>query len=315
MRKIELIKKEVLEEKFFECLKKHSLPDCFLYLGEAGVKSWISLDKSEVFPIAARLTELLRDKISSIVSYIPPGMNIVSIGVGRGEKERIILEELSRRETPSFYPVDVSSQMVDTALETVRDLSVEAMGLVGFFEDLPVMKRCWHSPIMLCLLGNSFCNFEPDDIFKDMHENLLYKDLFLFDCHLFPPAEDEETARKEIEKIYRSEQNALFNMGPLLERGVDPGNLEFQLNLLRTETPYGNFYRTHKKLQVHKDLTVECSSGSIDLKAGDTIQLGFTYKYELEEIKALLTQHKFDAIKLFLSSDQANLLVLARRKS
>ncbi len=315
MKKIELIKKEVLEEKLYECLKDHTMPDCFLYLGEAGTKGWIKLDKSEQFPIAAQLTELLRQHIPSIISYMPPGMNIVSIGVGRGEKERIILEELTQRETPSYYPVDVSSQMVDIALETVRDLPVETIGLVGFFEDLPVLKRCWHSPILLCLLGNTFCNYEADIIFKAIYENLIDRDLFLFDCHLFPPSEDEESSRKRIEETYRSEQNAIFNMGPLLERGMYPEDLEFQLDLLSTKTSYGNFYRTCKKLHVNKDFSIDCGPGTINLKAGDTIQLGFTYKYKLEEIKDLLKQYKFDALQLFLSPDLANLIALVRKES
>jgi uncharacterized SAM-dependent methyltransferase len=315
MKKIEFINKEVLEEKFYECLKEKRMPDCFLYLGEAGVKRWISLDRSEKFPVAAQLTELLRDNRQSIVSHMTPGMNIVSIGVGSGEKERILLEELARRDRPTYYPVDVSSQMVDTAMETVHDLPVEKVGLVGFFEDMPVLKRCWHSPVMLCMLGNSFCNYEPDEILASMQDNLHDKDLFLFDCHLFPPSEDEEAARMSIEGIYRSEKNARFNMGPLLERGMAPGAFEFQLDLLPTETSFGYIYKTHKKLCVCKDGVIQCGPGAINLKAGDTIQLGFTYKYKRKQIEDLLKQQKFDLLKVFLSDDHSNLLALVRKKS
>ncbi len=315
MKKIEFINRDVLEQKFYECLREHRMPDCFLYLGEAGVKNWMTLDKSGQFPIAAELTELLRENSHSIVAYMTPGMNIVSIGIGSGEKERILLEELAKRERPMFYPVDVSSQMVDAALETVRDLPVETMGLVGLFEDLPVLKRCWHSPITLCLLGNSFCNYEPEEILAVMRDNLHDKDLSLFDCHLFPPSKDEESTRKSIEETYRSEKNALFNMGPLLERGMDPEHFEFKLDLLPTETSFGYIYRTHKKLCVCKDAAIQCGPGTIDLKAGDTIQLGFTYKYKREQVEDLLRKQGFDLLKLFLSADRSNLLALVRKKS
>lgn len=314
MKKIEFINRDVLEEKFYECLKEKRMPDCFLYLGEAGVKNWMLLDRSETFPVATQLTELLRDNRQSIVSYMTPGMNIVSIGVGSGEKERILLEELAIRERPTYYPIDVSSQMVDTALETVRDLPIEKIGLVGFFEDMPVLKRCWHSPVMLCVLGNSFCNYEPDEILTAMKDNLHDKDLMLFDAHLFPPSEDEEATRKGIEEIYRSEINALFNKGPLLDRGMNSEDFEFQLELLPTETHYGSIYRTHKKLCVCKDGVIECRPGAIHLRAGDTIQLGFTYKYRQEQIKDLLKRQKFDLIKMFLNDDCSNLIALVRKK-
>ena len=112
-----------------------------------------------------------------------------------------------------------------------------------------------------------------------------------------------------------SEKNALFNMGPLLERGMAPEHFEFQLDLLPTKTSFGDIYRTHKQLCVCQDTVIQCGPGTINLKAGDTIQLGFTYKYKLEQIEGLLRKQEFDLLKLFLSADHSNLLALVRKKS
>ena len=313
MRKIELIKEEELEERFYNSLKEHKLPDYFLYLGAPGVKNWVTLDRSEKFTVAAQLTELLRESMPFIGRLIPPGMNVVSLGVGSGEKERIILDELSRRSDPFYFPVDISSQMVDIALETVRDIPVEKLGLVGFFEDMPLLKRFWRAPVILCMLGNNFCNYEPDHVLKAVHENLDGEDLFLFDCHLFPNAVDKESIRKKIEAIYRSKENVSFNVGPLLRCGMDPENVAFQLDLLPTQTLIGAVYRTHKRVNIRKDTTINCGSGTVNFEAGDTIQLGFTYKYTAGQIEALLRQYNFTVLRMFLSSDRSNLLVLARK--
>lgn len=315
MRKIVLIKDEELEERFYENLKRHKLPDYLLYLGAAGVKNWLTLDRSEKFTVAAQLTELLRESMPSLGQLIPPGLNVVSIGVGSGEKERIILEELIRKGDLVYYPVDISTQMVDTALETVRDLPVETIGLVGFFDDMHVLKRFWRFPILLCMLGNNFCNYEPDYVLNTAYENLHEDDLFLFDCHLFPTTENKESIRREIEAVYRSRENVSFNIDPLLRCGVDPENVEFQLDLLPTQTAWGSVYRTHKRLHIREDTSITCGSGTVNFRAGDTIPLGFTYKYTADQVEALLKAYQFTVLTMFLSSDRSNLLALTRKQS
>lgn len=314
MRKIELVKEEELEEKICKSLKDHKLPEFSLYAGEAGVKNWIALERSKKFPVASQLTKLLHENISSISRLTAPGTNVVSFGVGAGEKERIILEELIQKGDFVYYPVDISTRMVDIALETVRDLPVEKIGLVGFFEDLHALKSFWRFPVMLCMLGNSFCNYEPDSTLNMVHEHLHENDIFLFDSHLFSMSGDKESMRRSIEQIYRSPKNIFFNLDPLLSRGMDLGNCEFQLDLLPVQTSMGTVYKTYKAIHILKDSTINCGSCSVTFKAGDTVQLGFTYKYTFDQIMALLEQHNFNILRSFLSSDCENLLVLAQKQ-
>ncbi|WP_269850103.1 L-histidine N(alpha)-methyltransferase [Methanosarcina horonobensis] len=115
-------------------------------------------------------------------------MSLVSVGVGSGEKERILLEELIKKnlaERPAsekvpiiYYPVDINSQLVDLALEKARDLPVEKKGIVGFIEDMPLLKEHWRLPVLFSILGNTFCNYEPEFILKLVYENLEQGDLF-----------------------------------------------------------------------------------------------------------------------------------------
>ena len=67
-KKVEFITNDDLEAKFRECLKQHQMPDYFLYLGKAGVNNWLNLNGSKGFPIAGRLTDLLRESLSSLVA-------------------------------------------------------------------------------------------------------------------------------------------------------------------------------------------------------------------------------------------------------
>ena len=94
VEKIKITIEEDIEKRLFESLKKHELPDYLLYTGTGGAKNWLKLDGSETFPVARQLKVLLEKNIASIVRFIPTGMSLVSVGVGSGDKEKILLEEL-----------------------------------------------------------------------------------------------------------------------------------------------------------------------------------------------------------------------------
>ena len=316
MNKIELVTKDELEVKFCECLEQRQMPDCFLYLDHSGVRSWLALDSSEEFTVASRLTDLLQQSLPAIAEHISGKFNMASIGVGSGEKERMLLEALVPRGTPTYYAVDISSEMVDQALNAVADINVEKTGLVAFLEDLPLLQQFWNPPALLCLLGNNFCNYDPDYLLDTVHAQLEGDDLFLFDCHLFPSKQEEqEQAREQMEQTYHSPLNVRFNLAPLIQRGVSPDDCAFHLHFLPVETSLGIIYRTKKWIEILKDTTVSCGPKKVLLKAGDTISMGFTYKYTRLQIQGYLQRHGFQEVALFLSPDEHNLLALVRKRS
>ena len=315
MSKIELITKEGLEARLRVCLEQRQMPDYFLYLDNSGVRNWLTLSNSVEFPVASRLTDLLRQNLPSIVEHLSGRFDLVSIGVGSGEKERMLLEALVQRGTPTYYAVDISSEMVDQALNAVADINVEKTGLVAFLEGLAVLRQFWNPPVLLCLLGNNFCNYDPDSLLETAHAQLQSEDLFLFDCHLLPGRQQgEDWGREEVERMYRSQLNLRFNIDPLVRRGMNPDNCVFHLELLPVETSLGSVYRTTKWLDMLKDTTISCGPDKVLLAAGDTISLGFTYKYTRSQVQGYLRRHGFQEVELFLSPDEQSLLVLVQKQ-
>lgn len=332
--KIELINEKDLVEKLYENLKRHELPDYLLYMGNEGAKNWLTLDKSRAFPVAQSLKTLLEENIVPLVKFIPSNMNLVSMGVGDGEKERILLKELIRKKlaemTPisaekhpiRYYPVDVNSQMVEIALENVRELPVEKKGIVSFIEDLHTLKNFLRPPLLISILGNTICNYEPDFILKLVLENLDSGDLFLFDAQIIPSPDrgnDVHFAKKSIVGAYASKENALFNMYPLLQYGIAPDDFDFELLLAPVESRIGkkrsSLYRTKKTLYILKDTSVEVGSRTVTFKEGDTIRMGFTYKYTFDQLENYLDVWGFEILKAVLSNDRTNTIILAKKKS
>jgi len=315
LNKIELVTKDELEAMLQTCLEHRQMPDYFLYLDDSGIKNWLTLSSSEEFPVASLLTELLRQSLPSIVEHLSGRFDMVSIGVGNGVKERMLLEALVQRGIPTYYAVDISSEMVDEALNTVADVNVDRTGVVAFLEDLAVLQQFWNPPVLLCLLGNNFCNYDPDYLLEIVHAQLQNEDLFLFDCHLFPSQQPgEDWGRKEVERMYRSQPNVRFNIDPLVRRGMNPNDCVFHLQLLPVETSLGIVYRTTKWLDMLRDTTILCGPRKVLLTAGDTISLGFTYKYTRPQVQDYLQRHDFQEVQLFLSPDEDALLILARKQ-
>lgn len=328
--KIELITENVLKEKLYKNLKRHELPDYLLYMGAEGAKNWLTLDRSSTFPVARCLKILLEENIAPLVKFIPSNMNLVSVGVGSGDKERVLIEGLLQKnlaETPAsarrhlllYYPLDVNKQFVEMALEKVRDLPVETKGIVGFLEDLSLLKKYLHPPLLFCILGNTFCNYEPDFILNLICENLESGDLFLFDAHILPSSDDEEalwSAKRSIVGAYASRENALFNMYPLLQHGMVPEDFDFELLLAPVESNIaGQLYRTKKTLYILKDTRFEVGSRAVAFKEGDCIRMGFTYKYSFDQLKTYLGARGFEILKAILSGDGTNTIILAKKKN
>jgi len=115
--------------------------------------------------------------------------------------------------------------------------------------------------------------------------------------------------------MYRSQLNVRFNIDPLVRRGMNPDDCVFHLELLPVETSLGSVYRTTKWLDMLKDTTITCGPNKVLLMAGDTISLGFTYKYTRPQVQGYLRRHGFQEVELFLSPDEDGLLVLARKRS
>jgi uncharacterized SAM-dependent methyltransferase len=307
------VTESLLEKKLQESLEKGMLPDWALYIKNAGAQSWLALDRSDDFPIASDLTALLAKSIPSLVSLLHPGSALVSIGPGSGGKERLLLEAGGSEKFRAYYAVDISRELLEIALNNAADIPIEAAGIVAFFEDLPAIRHYWRSPMVVCMLGNNFCNYKPADLFAAIADHCGSQDFFMFDCQLINE-ESGIASRKAIEKVYRSARNRGFNIAPLLSRGLDEKNCEFALDLITEETRWGAIARTRKTVRFSCEATIRCGDREIVFPAGSTITCGFTYKYTVEQLQAIMDHYGFAPAREWMNTECSNVLVLAQKK-
>lgn len=100
-------------------------PFKFMYLGEQGVRNWITVANErmkEKGAINYVEGQLFRSKIPELLNSFGKvkGLNLIDIGCGDGIPVLPILNELKKRRIPFTYaPMDISREMADTAIRNV----------------------------------------------------------------------------------------------------------------------------------------------------------------------------------------------------
>lgn len=308
MRRIELVTADDLEHRLAVNLMQGAMPDSFLHIG--GVRNQPALDSPADSAVKAELQELLEESLLTISDSISRAKCVVSLRAGRGEKERALLEAIAGSAFPRYLAVGTNCRALETAIAAVAGLDIEKLGLVAFVEDMPLIREHWEPPVLLCLLDNSFCDYHPDPLLDLIYEHLDLDDLFLFDCHLQPNDKSEE---EQVGQVCRSRQNVLLNIGPLVDRGMEPDACVFNLDMIEQETSIGKACTMCRWLDITRDTTVCCGACNVRLDAGSRIELGFTYQYTQGQVMDCLQKQGFESPHSFISTDGNNLLVLARK--
>jgi uncharacterized SAM-dependent methyltransferase len=311
-----LVTDDALERRLRLHLERRELPDAFLYTGPHGAANWLALESNRRFPVASTLTSLMRERAGAVAERVRPCRDVVSIGAGDARKERLLLLELMRFSRPVCHVVDISRAMVDQALRNLAPLGLDTRGVVAFCENLDVLSPAWRRPVLFCLLGNNFCNYHPADLLPLLGANLGPADWFLLDGSLLPGnVEEVGPWQREVEEIYNSPENIHFNIAPLVLRGADGEGCRFELRLTTVDTPWGQTYRTQKRIHVTKPTTVRCGTEIVALRAGDTVEMGFTYKYRLPQLVACLETYGFDLVESWSDPVDGNAILLTRKKA
>lgn len=314
--KIEMIPPEDYERMLYESLLIKQLPDFFLYQGNEGAQNWLNLDGDASFPVAKQLTQLLLDNINEIISLFPSPINLVSIGIGAGDKEKIILERLLQRgDVPKYYAVDVNSRLVDIAISKVMKLPIYKLGIAGLFEDFNVLQTHWEHPFVFCMLGNNFNNYHPYDFFNTISSYIQKQDRLMIDSHLSSQGEVQTIDNiKNIEQLYNTSANRKFNLHPLLQRGIQQSDCNFSIQLIPVKIMDDTVYRTRKQITIKKDCQVCCGKYKVNMSAGDIIEMGFTYKYKDDQLLNLIEKNGFYPLQYFADMNREHIIIIAQKK-
>lgn len=306
LRKIRLMDSREMERRFVRHLDTQQTPDHYLYLGDCG-RSWLRFETANELAVSHKLTDLLRDHISLLAESIEEH-HLLSVGIGNGVKEALILEHLTQSSPRQYVCVDINEIRLERAVRMTQKLNIETLCVVAMFHQLSQVRKFCNGPVVLAMLGDNFCNYDPTELLPSIDAALTRDDLFLFDCALFTPETPTmiDACNCRLKKI--------DHIAPLANRGIGRQNYEFELKLIKQHIGDMDIYRTDKQVTFRNECRIACDCGQIDFKPDDTIQMGFTFSYEAPQILELLDRSGFDILQTHFDREHENLLVLAKRK-
>ncbi len=292
-------------------LARHHLPDWLLYAGENGSRRWLELSDSSTFTVAEDLTRLLASQADGLASRIPERASLISVGTGSGRKEALLLEALMRRGCARYIAMDLSPPMLAAAMEAVAQLPIAAHPILGRSEQLGTVLDRLHSPRLICVLGNHFCNYHADDFLTMLAPHLGLGDRVLIDARIVPPDAGAGWIARTA-AAYSSAANRRFNLGPLVDRGVDPTACTFELALLASGEDPVQPLRTAKSIRLESDQMIQFADGpALPLPAGELLTMGCTWFHTRHSLQQCFARNGWTIDHDHVSPSGGQSLILA----
>jgi len=204
----------------------------FLYYTEESCRHWLELCTNPMYKFYGNSISFLTASIEELTNIITKesqhtAFDFISLGVGNGKKDNIILKALEKNLNPNdkndityYYPIDISDPMIVEAIrgslsELNRD-KIKVKAIIADFLKLPTLNKIYEerpSRNIFSLLGNTLGNSNETDIFKALRDSMLEGDFLLIEVNV-----DQEGIKDE--KFLYDDLNIFHDFSPLSSLGV-----------------------------------------------------------------------------------------------
>ncbi|MBN4077990.1 L-histidine N(alpha)-methyltransferase [Nitrospina gracilis] len=293
-----------------------------LSLKKKKIPSWLIFDTrgSEIFqqitelenyhPSRCELEIFNTHKATLSKIFSDSSSHLVELGSGDGDKTMILIEQLLTDGIEIQYtPIDISKGAINNLISTLNKKfptpKLKATGLVAdYFEGLATIEK---AKKMVLFLGVTLNNMDIPDakaFLKKLRATLQNGDYLLIGFDLMKNP-------KLLHQSYNDELFEKFNLH-LLDRINDTLGANFNKNLFVQQGHYNphthaveSFLYSTCKQTIH----IEALDRSFDFAAWETMQTEQSYKYSIEDIKALalesgfkISENFYDSKKYFVDS-------------
>lgn len=305
-----------ISEEFMASLRRRNLPTKFQYWGREETQNWLNVCKDPEYinwPLEIRLLEANLPKIVELVN--PRVKNLISLGIGNGEKDKMILNAFLKDRPMRYFAIDISLYMVKAGFKTLRKVPAEKTAYIGDFEHLeklaPKIKKQTGSNNLISILGNTLGNLDQVATLNLIRRSMDRNDYLLFAVQILEKGEILHIG--EILSAYNTKALQGLSFGAIMRSGLKKTDgiieIEFGKNKLYPQLNTVEYFFTFKK-----DRTIRYLNQEINFKIGERIFTYYSYKYDKKNIAFLLNNNGFKIIKYSFSPGQKYLLALAKLK-
>lgn len=285
--KIEVVLTEAeVAQEFAEAMEARDLPEKFFYWTPRSVLAWKVLAHESGYMVDLnRSWKQVAAKLPELVPHFGKRASVISFGAGDGLKDRVLIHALQEGGfAASYFPVDASQMLLETACAGGEDDDIETVGIKADISAPPHLifaADAADSPRLLIMAGNTLGGFDPLSEIRAVAQCLGNGDRLLIDGEM---RREDSLERRDIAAVRECAFAPLASVG----FSTDDGELRYEQK--RDERHDGLFMIT-RHFRVNRDLRAAMPSGEILIQKGERIAMNFQYVYTPEAFHWLLEKY------------------------
>ena len=296
---------DIVREEVLDGLQKplKHLPSKLLY-DEQGSRLFDQITKVKDYYPTRTEAAIMQDSIDDIIERVEKQALLVEYGSGSSEKTRILLDHLP--ELAAYVPIDISKEHLEHSAKLIAEdySELEVLPVCADYTKpfyLPSPKNP-SSQRFIYYPGSTIGNFHPEEastFLSQIASMAGTKGSLLLGVDLKKDPETLMAAYNDSEGV-----TAAFNLN-LLVRLNRELNADFNVEHFNHQAVYNE---PKGRMEMHlislKDQKVDIDGIPISLQEGETIWTESSYKYTLEDFKAVSAEAGFEVQKVWTDSDQ-----------
>jgi len=305
-----------IAEEFLGCLRHRNMLSKFSYWGKEETRHWLNVCKDSEYINWALEMKLLEDNLPEITRLAGRTVsNLIGLGIGNGEKDKLILEAFLKTRPMKYYTLDISLPMVKAGFKALDKTPADKTAYVGDFIYLPSLtpkiKKQTGGANIISILGNTLGNLNQVNTLNLIRRSMDRKDYLLVSFQILEAGKILEIG--EILGAYNTKAWHELSFGTIMRSGLKKSDgvtqVEFGKDKLYPQLNIIEFFFSFKK-----DKTIRYGGHEFDFKAGERILTYYSYKYDEKNITFLLNNNGFKIERTFLSPGKNYLMALAKLK-
>ena len=231
---------------------------------------------------------ILQRHAGEIVDRLPSPVIVAELGSGSGQKTRLLLEALSKRQRVNYYPIDISGSALNRCQQELGQM--DRVSIVGFerayldgLQEVAARRRDGEK-IFLLFLGSTIGNFDRpagDQFLRNVRAILREGDALLLSTDLEKPVDNLKLAYDDPAGV-----TAAFNKNLLARINRELG-ADFDLSHFEHIVRYDE---SERRIEMHlrstewQRITIRKAGYGFSMRAGETIWTESSHKYNCKEV-------------------------------
>ena len=223
-----------------------------------------------------------------IVNALPSPVIVAELGSGSGQKTRLLLEALARRQRVNYYPIDISGSALDRCRQELGH--IDRVSIVGFerayldgLQEVAARRREGEK-IFLLFLGSTIGNFDRpagDQFLREVRAILQKGDALLLSTDLEKPVDQLKLAYDDPAGVTSAfNKNLLARINRELAADFDLSQFEHVVRYDESERRI----EMHLRSLVWQRVTIREAGFGCYLREGETIWTESSHKYDPREV-------------------------------